>query len=739
VLAAVVALFGSFVLRGDVVLAQPIHDQILDRSPGRDDDERTKSFSDQLTYYVPELEIQLNGDRSGWLTTWNPHVELGRPARHLRGLSRAWIGVQVVSFVTRDGFVACTLLSFLAVLGCAVFGYALLSSLRLSPPACLVGALGLSLGVYVVYWLSFVMYVWGVCWTLALLWLVPLYLARRSFATGLGIAFAVYSLVMSAYPQQVVWHGWLMLLVFGRQLLARRTLGGTPARGRFRTALGLAFWCAAGVACTAPALLDAIQSHAQSGRQDVDVSFFFETMPKVESAKELAVYLARIFDASWFGNPVGHEYPFKVRGVSWTPVLAGLVALSFAGGSRRWWPWQVFLALALAVAFVPAVYRFGIDYLGLGFSRHAPLAGAHIPLAVLAAGAADRLLRGRGPRPVVAASVVCIPLLVAVPGALLADEALASGYFGASLFFAAGLTAFAWSRQPLLLVIVGLMSATHYSFQLRISEPRDEALRTDGISERIREYTPGGERYAWVGRQYRYLLRPNQEVLFGLRSPHAYDSVSSRRWQAWVDEISVEGAQPYGRVFRRITDATLLDAEELAAAGIGVLLSVGDLPSDLVRREHVTKGLGFWRPRRPPVLESQLLEFELSGSDARMDGVLKTPSLPAERVLDRADLLVFRVTPHPNETLLFVSQQFDPRWQCSVDGRPARAAAVAGVFQGVLVPPGGEEVRLVFRSPVRWSWIPQVLFALAFAAVSVARWGALARRARGLPPTVEGS
>ena len=87
--ALVAALFGSFAVRGHVLLAQPIHDEILDRLPGKEDDDRSKSFGDQLHFYVPELQLHMTGERSGWLTTWNPHVELGRPARHLVGLSPA--------------------------------------------------------------------------------------------------------------------------------------------------------------------------------------------------------------------------------------------------------------------------------------------------------------------------------------------------------------------------------------------------------------------------------------------------------------------------------------------------------------------------------------------------------------------------------------------------------------------------------------------------------------------------
>ena len=715
-IAAVAALFASFVLRGRVVLAGPIHDEILEQVRG-EETERAKSFRDQPTFFLPELHHQLQGERSGWLASWNPHVELGRPARHLGGLSRAWIVTNAVSFVTRDAFAAYTLLSLLAVLGCAVFGHLLLRSMGLAPAACLLGAVALSLGVYVSYWLTFALYVWGVCWTLALLWLVPLYLERPSAARGLGIAFALYSLILSSYPQQTVWHAWLMLLVFGRALFASER----PRAARLRAVLGLAGWAGLAAACAGPVWVDALLDLAQSGRTEVDTSFFFETLPTIGSARDLSAFAARVYDASWFGNPIGRDYPFKIRGVSWTPVLSALLAVSFcsSGGrsARAWWPWQLFLLATLAVSLFPALYRTGIQWFGLGLSRHAPLAGAHVPLGVLAALAADRLLREDRPGRVVATLAALGPLALALPGAFLGGESVASGFFGASLLFAAGAALFAWNRSPVLLAV----PASHYAFQLRLSVPRSEALRDSGLSARMRAETADGSRFLWVGRQYRYLLRPNQEALFGLRSPNAYDPVTSRRWQSLIDSISSEGAQIYGRQFLRVEDAARLDAERLAAAGIGLLLSVEALPPELARRFHVTARLGFWRPRRAPVLEAQLLEFDARAPEASTDGVLATPSLPVRRTLDRGDQLDFEVSPSESETLLFVSQQYDARWRAWADGAPAETLEVDGFYQGVRLPPGTADVRLGFRPSTRWAFVPQVFFLVAFAYAAAVR------------------
>ena len=42
-----------------------------------------RRLGDTSNYYVPETHHHLHGDATGWLSVWNPHVQLGRPSsRH---------------------------------------------------------------------------------------------------------------------------------------------------------------------------------------------------------------------------------------------------------------------------------------------------------------------------------------------------------------------------------------------------------------------------------------------------------------------------------------------------------------------------------------------------------------------------------------------------------------------------------------------------------------------------------
>ena len=90
-------------------------------------------------------------------------------------------------------------------------------------------------------------------------------------------------------------------------------------------------------------------------------------------------------------------------------------------------------------------------------------------------------------------------------------------------------------------------------------------------------------------------------------------------------------------------------------------------------------------------------------------------SLPSRRREAMDDLQKIQVTPSPEETLLFLSQQYHPAWRATADHRPLRTVLVNRFYQGVIVPPMTTEVELRFRPFVLWSWLPQLFFAASAA------------------------
>jgi hypothetical protein len=242
----------------------------------------------------------------------------------------------------------------------------------------------------------------------------------------------------------------------------------------------------------------------------------------------------------------------------------------------------------------------------------------------------------------------------------------------------------------------------------------------------VRALTRDRSRYVWVGHEPAGVLPPNEELLLGLSSVHSYDSLSPRAYQRWAERVSPEGTQVHGRYFRRISDDSFLDAGELERMNAGVILSSGPLRPEIAERLEEVDGIGLHRPARVGRREAQLARFRLDGEGgASVEGsIAEAGELPLERLRDQDDALGFAATALGRPTLLWISQQYHPQWQATAEGLRLETVCVDGIWQGVILPPDTRSVELRFRPWARWSFVPQLAFALAFAALGV---GALVR------------
>jgi hypothetical protein len=122
----------------------------------------------------------------------------------------------------------------------------------------------------------------------------------------------------------------------------------------------------------------------------------------------------------------------------------------------------------------------------------------------------------------------------------------------------------------------------------------------------------------------------------------------------------------------------------------------------------------------------------------RYDALVKT------RLPDRASLASvngeyqIRVAPSTAERLLFLSVLYRPEWTAASSGGGAlRIDPVAGAFLGVRVPPGVQEVRVVFvpRARVALTWLGVVSTASLLVLCSVVAWRQrLTKTGRGTHP-----
>src|SRR5688572_26565713 len=53
-------------------------------------------------FFVPEMDLHLNGEHAFGPALWNPYVQLGRPTTHFGGLSQAYWPTILVGFLFDD-------------------------------------------------------------------------------------------------------------------------------------------------------------------------------------------------------------------------------------------------------------------------------------------------------------------------------------------------------------------------------------------------------------------------------------------------------------------------------------------------------------------------------------------------------------------------------------------------------------------------------------------------------------
>ena len=725
--ATLVAVFAPLLFRGHVAFPHDNRPEVGLPEEEVEGRRSNRAFTDHSHAFLPELHEQLNGDSAGWISTWTPHVEMGRPTAHVSGFSRAYLPTNVLAWFCDDALVAYTVLVLLAILLTGLFGLALFEELGLEPSAGLLGALGLATGQFAVSRISFAMFVWGVCWSVAILWLVTAFLRRPRATYGLGLAFSIHALFLTAYPQQIVW---LAYMIAG-YVLVRVARADGDLRARLGGLGRMTPWVVLGLASLAPVYLDLMLNAARSARLDTPDDFFTQVLPELGGWRDALLFWSQTLDPTWVSDDfaTGRQAAKAARtgAMNLTPAVALLLVLS-ASSWRRLWPAQAFVIACVVLSLWHAPYLFGVHHAGLGLSRFVPLFAMHVPVMVIAAYAADRVLREHG-RPVVSTVVVALLVALAWGGFAAAGVPIEPANLALGGSLVALLVAFLFTRRAVLLVVLAVATSLGYAPPLLFTRPPDEIRLKSTLVKRVQEETADGTRFAWIDKGVHAALPPNQEALHELRSPHSYNSLSAEAFQSWVGRVSGAETKVFGRRFGTFASGPDLDEQQLALAGVGLLLSPRRLPPTAGKYIDSVRGVSLTEPRQLPVLEAQVLEFELGsgGTGGTASFAVDAPRRGATRIEQRDDRLRFELQPATEPTLLFASQQHHPQWIARVDGEPAETVVVDGFYQGVLVPPGGTTVELEFRPLVRWSWVPQVVFVLLALAIAALRLRAAPR------------
>jgi len=700
--------FGGVFIRGKVIFPHN-NDIELGVRAEEDGNVSNRKFSDQSSVYIPEINQHLNGNHAGWISTWNPYVQLGRPTGQFSGLGKAWIVSHLLSFFTSNPFVFYTVLTVLTVYFTGIFFFLFLRSLGLHPLACATAAAGLSTGAYVSYWLTFAIFLSTICWTVCLLWLIEGFVARRSYARALGISFAAYSLLMTGYPQFII----LNIYLLAGFAVIRLWGSGRSRPEKFFDGIWLAASAVSGLAMASPVISDLAVAALNSARLSASDAFFAGILPGTESAMDFFIYAGQIFDAFWAGNPVRPDYPFVFNGISFTPLYFGLLLMSFA--IRRWrilLAWQLFIFFCLLLTVWPAAYLFAVRHMGFHLSPMHILGGALIPGFVLCGYALNDILKNRISRKL--SSLLFAALLLVMSAVWYSQyEKVHAGYIIAGCCMLFGIFLFTIRPLPVFLPVMVVCSVMLYGHSMMLLRPLEVIHTGSPIVEKLEAELKGVYRYAKVGNVN--VLPPNQESLFMIKSIFSYDSLSSVNYQKLVLKLSDAGTSAYGRHFKTIDNDSKLGEEALSFTGVSCVLSRENLDNNLFKKTGVINGISFYKKDPLPVLEAQIVDYTIGKSDQDVDlcGFLNNcERLKINQIVSFDDLKHFRVTACPEKTVLFLSQQYHPQWKARAKKKNLDTVRINGFYQGVILPPQTDEVILEFRPMVLFSWIPQLLYLL---------------------------
>ena len=679
-------------------------------------------FSDYTNCYVPEISEQLFAARSGWLPLWTNKTELGRPLYQISGFSAAYLPSWIVSRLARDPW---HFLSALSLCFCLFAGFFMLLFARemgLHPMAGLFTGISLAASPLFMYWLTFPMFpaVW--CWSAGALWSVTRMAKHRDLLAWSALAFSGYSLLMTAYPQPVVFHAYLLgaycLWLSYHQVRLNRI-----AMLKFAGLAGSAVIL--GAALAFPVYRDLTIAWSESARVAPDPGFFTAVLPTFASLDEVVRFFVLGTVPELFGNPIAPGYPFSYQGLSVTLIIIFFSVVGIFSDWRRTWGWWLAIVLLGVLALVHPLYVLGVKYLGFNLSRSNPLGSITLPLSVITMFGIDALASRSRHGELGTAVLVggAITLLIIGTGVIFGASQHLTIRWGvaAGMLLEIGLL-FAQYRTPhnlLLVLAVALTLAISSSPLILRQDPAQIAMRSP-LVETVRQNLLPDSRYA-VATPGISVLPPNLNATLGLASLHSYNSLSSTRYHTLVRSLGGE-MHTYGRWNGAI--APDYDSAMFWMSNISLMLSPVELANKNLAFLGEAAGVYLYRvvSRMGGSLQVSVPSIDVNSRKVRLGDPRLLPRYVPSKTLDEGDVLEFRVAPAA-PSVLVLSQKFHRDWHASVltnEGwQAAQTVEVNGVFQGVLLPFEVSRVRLEFEPLARYAVVAHVFWLLLIVLMAI--------------------
>ncbi len=712
-----VALMSPFLLGGEVVSP---HQQTVELGIEQTSSARVENrkFNDFSIVYIPEISQHLSANQSGWLATWSTANELGRPLYHLSGFSPAYLPGWLLAQITNDPLRYITILSLLTCFLTGIFTLLLVRELELSSFAAFCAAWLISTSPLFIYWLTFPVFLAVWCWSTATLFAL-VRLSKRIDFIGWGIlGFSIYSLLMTAYPQPIIFHAYLIggWFIF-RLIRLWREMG---VKTTIQVACAVATATLVGVACVIPVYIDLVGTVIDSARIATDASFFTAALPQLDSLAATIRFLALSTFPEILGDPILSSYPLPYNGLSLTSVFLLLVLASFGTVFKETWGWWLAVLVILLFAFVHPLYVLGVNYLGFNLSRSTPVGILLLPFTLISAYTVDAFTKQSGGSKfhisLVVSSMITLFLLC---GAIIffLISGLPVFWVTVTLSFVVIMLFFAQIIRPwpVLLIAAFILVAGYVSWPMLLRQDPADIVWTSPLVESVREHLPTDARYAVVGKPIAE-LPPNLNASLDLASVHTYNSLSKRRYHTLINELGGD-IHTYGR--HNWSIGANFDSPAFYFSNIGLVLSNEPIEHQKLSHVGTVDHLNLYR------VDDRMgccLRIRSQQGTPAENIIVEVPKpndiLDLKKINDTGDLLVFEISPEPQGSILILSQKYYPDWQAQVlvsnSWQKAETFYVNNVFQGVYLPEYTSGIQLRFEPFVRYAWIGHIFFLTLF-------------------------
>jgi hypothetical protein len=639
------------------------------------------------------------------------------------GFSPSYLPSWVIAQFTDSPWRFITALSLLTCFLTGVFVILFCWEIKLSPLAALIGS-SLATSPPFMYWLTFPMFLAVWCWATGALWAVTR-LDRNPDLVGWSVlTFSIYSLLMTGYPQFVVYHAYI-LAGYGLYLAYRKQQLGWLEVGRFMLLSASAL--IVGAALALPVYIDLANTLSESLRVAPEPSFFSAILPSLGTLNEIFRFILLIVIPEIFGNPIDSSYPFTYDGSSVTPLFIFFATIGLVVSFRKSFGWLLAVVILLLLTIIHPLHALGVKYFGFNISRTVPLSCFFLPLTIIVVYGADALVKRSIPGELsrvvwLAAATVLAVIVVGLGFGLTNAIPIRWGIVLGMLILVALFVAQNKQTHPALLIAALFTVMMMDSYPLMLHQNPARIATTSPVVEKIRANLPSGSRFAVIA-PGSYVLPPNLNAGLGLPSIHSYNSLSSRRYHTLIKSLGGE-MLTYGRWNGYISPD--FNSEMFWISNTSLLLSHIMLTHENLEYLGVVSDLHLYKviSRMGDSLQFRAIQTKVDIDGLQITDPRLLPRYNSTKVLDQGDLLEFVVTPGI-PSVLMLSQMFHRDWEAQQLGKDgwvqAKTTAINGVFQGVFLSQDAQRVRLEFKPYARYALIANFVWLILLAIIMIKR------------------